>query len=162
MRNIIALALFCSTISCTSYQKLMMIPANRNHILRDSCDISVIHQLSDTLGAIGYHLAFEQSGLLEEMIKESACDYYASKVYPPREDSTIWLLTIRPVLTGKDEIMLGSLYTLFPRQDSTLVFKRRVKEYSQAEEFESGKYRVFTYTIENDTTLIVKSGAYIF
>ena len=67
-------------------------------------------------------------------------------------------MTIRPVQVGHDLIILGNLYTLNPNQDSIFIFERRVKEYSQNDDFESGKYVVFTYYIENDTTTIIRTG----
>ena len=68
------------------------------------------------------------------------------------------LMTIRQVLVGEDEIVIGNLFTFDLNQDSTFIFQRRVKEYSQMEEFESGKYVVFTYFVENDSTTIIKAG----
>ena len=65
---------------------------------------------------------------------------------------------IGAVSVGKDEIIVGSLYKLFPGNESDLVFERRIKEYTQKSEFESGKYLGLTYYIENDTTMIVKLG----
>jgi len=97
--------------------------------------------------------------LLGDLIEESECVYYSYRLYPPlNKDSAIWVMTIRPVLVGKDEIILGNLFTFDPNQDSTFIYQRRVKEYSQMEDFESGKYVVFTYFVENDTTTIIKAG----
>ena len=71
-------------------------------------------------------------------------------------------MTIRPATIGKNEIILGNLYTFYPKQDSTFIYLRRVKEYSQMKEFESGKYMVFTYFVKNETTTIVKKGISIY
>ena len=158
MKKIIAITILTSIFSCTPYQKLILIPANRNNILKDNCDVLVINQLRQSLDTIEYNKTLDQTRLIEDIITEFECEYYANKFYPPREDSTIWLMTIRPVIVGKDEIILGNLYTFYPKQDSTFIFQRRVKEYSQMKEFESGKYMVFTYFVENDTTTIVKTG----
>jgi len=158
MKKIIAITILTTIFSCTPFQKLILIPANLNNILQDSCDILVINQLSQSLDTIDYNKILDQTRLLEVIIDETECEYFANKLYPPREDSTIWLMTIRPAPVGKREIILGNLYTLHPKQDSTFIFQRRVKEYSQMKKFESGKYIVFTYFVENDTTTIVKTG----
>ena len=162
MKKIIAIIIITSIVSCTPYQKLILIPANRNNILKDSCDVLVINKLRQSLDTIEYNKNLDQTRLLEEIINECECDYYANKFYPPREDSTIWLMTIQPVIVGKDEIILGNLYTFYPKQDSTFIFQRRVKEYSQMKEFESGKYLVFTFFVDNDTTTMVKVGTSMF
>jgi hypothetical protein len=92
--------------------------------------------------------------LLNSIEKDSPCDYYTKKIYDPQQyDSAIWLFTIRPFQTGRGQIILGNLYTLYPGQDSMIVLERRVKEYSQTNEFERGKYIILTYYIENDTTI---------
>lgn len=161
MKQIILITVLASVFSCTPYQRLILMPANRNEILTDSCDLSVIYKLSQALDTIGSDESLEQTGLLDAIISESECEYFAHKLYPPGEDSTLWLLTIRPVTSGKDEIILGNLYTLHPKTDSSYIFQRRVKVYSQMKDFESGKYIVFTYTVLGDTTTMVKSGASI-
>ena len=158
MKKIIAITILTSIFSCTPYQKLILIPANRNNILKDNCDVLVINQLRQSLDTIEYNKTLDQTRLIEDIIAESECEYYTNKFYPPREDSSIWLLTIRPVIVGKDEIILGNLFTFYPKQDSTFTFQRRVKEYSQKVEFESGKYVVFTYFVENDSTTMIKVG----
>jgi hypothetical protein len=111
------------------------------------------------LDTIQYDSSIFQHVLLENLINDSKCEYYAYKFIPPYpNNSAIWLTTIRPATIGKNEIILGNIYTFDPDQDSTFIFKRRIKEYSQKTDFESGKYVVFTYFIENDTTTIVKLG----
>ncbi len=74
------------------------------------------------------------------------------------KDSVIWLRTIRPVKVGRAVIIIGNLYTLYPSNDPSLIFERRIKEYSQVDNFEGGKYIGFTYFLENDTTTIIKLG----
>jgi len=134
-------------------------PANLNYFLEDSCDVIVIKQLKLALDTFEHDITIDQTFLLENLIRESECEYYTNKIYPSlNNDSAIWLMTIRPVLVGKDEIILGNLYTFDPHQDSTFVFLRRVKKYSQMEDFESGKYILFTYFVENDTTTTAKAG----
>lgn len=154
----VAIAMVALVFSCSPVQKLVVLPANRNEILTDSCDISVMNQLRVSLDTIGYDHTEDQTRRLEAILNASDCRYYASEFYPPREDSSVWLLTIRPVMLGKEELILGNLYTFYPQQDSSIFFQRRIKEYSQTKEFESGKYVVFTYYIEEDTTTIVKKG----
>lgn len=158
MKKIIAITILALIFSCTPYQKLILIPASRNSILKDSCDILVINQLRRSLDTIKYYETLDQTRVLDEIVSDIEYNYYENKFYPPREDSTIWLMTIRPAIVGKDEIILGSLYTFYLEQDSTFIFQRRVKEYSQMKEFESGKYMVFTYFVDNDTTIIIKTG----
>jgi hypothetical protein len=162
MKKIIIITILASIFSCTPFQKLILIRANLDNFLKDSCDILVINRLSQSLDTIEYSTILDQNTLLEVIINETECEYFANKLYPPREDSTIWLMTIEPAHVGKGEIIIGNLYTLHPKQDSTFIFQRRVKEYSQMEKFESGKYIVFTYYIENDTTTIVKTGIGMF
>lgn len=159
MKKIIAITILTSILSCTPYQKLIFFPADRNAILMDSCDVSVLNRLRQSFDTIDFNRPVDQTGLMEKIIEESGCDYYATEFFPPRGDSTLWLMTIRPVTVDQDEIILGNLYTFHPRRDSTFVFQRRVKEYTQMKEFESGKYMVFTYFADNDTTVIVKVGA---
>ena len=159
MKKIIAIAILTLIFSCTPYQRMFLSPANLNNFLEDSCDVLVINQLKQVLDTIEYNKTLDQISLLEDLIEESECVYYSNRFYPPlNKDSAIWLMTIRPVQVGKDEIILGNLYTFDPNQDSTFTFQRRVKEYSQMEDFESGKYVVFTYFVENDTTTIIKAG----
>ena len=145
MKKIIAIAILTLIFSCTPYQRMFLSPANLNNFLEDSCDVLVINQLKQVLDTIEYNKTLDQISLLEDLIEESECVYYSNRFYPPlNKDSAIWLMTIRPVQVGKDEIILGNLYTFDPNQDSTFTFQRRVKEYSQMEDFESGKYVVFT------------------
>jgi len=159
MKKIIVLAVFVSFFSCTPYQRLFLNPANLHSVLEDSCDVMVITRLKQMLDTIQYDSNVDQNLLLEDLINDSDCEYYAFKFYPPHpEDSAIWLTTIRPVRVGKDEIILGNLYTFEPNQDSAFIFKRRMKGYSQKTDFERGKYVVFTYFVENDSTTIVKLG----
>lgn len=162
MKKIIALTILASIFSCTPFQKLILIPSNRNSILQDSCDVSMISRLRQTLDTIGYNQTLDYTKVMEEIMNDAECDYSASKLYPPREDSTVWIMTIRPVRVGKDEIILGNLYTLYPQHDSTFIFQRRLKEYSQMKEFESGKYVVFTYFEDHDSTTIIKAGRGLF
>ena len=159
MKKIIAISILILGFSCTPYQRIFLNSANRSTFLEDSCDIFVIKQLKLLLDAAGYYKVDEQTLLLEDLLNASECEYYVNRFYPASDqDSTIWLLSIRPISTGKDELIIGNLYTFDPDQDSAFIFQRRVKEYSQTEDFESGKYVVFTYLIENDTTIIVKAG----
>lgn len=162
MRNIIAIACLGLLFSCSPYQKMILLPVNRNMILKDSCDLLLIKQLNQSLDTIEYDQTQAQSKILEELIEESHCTYHATKVYPPHQDSSIWLVIIRPASLGKDDFILGSLYTIYPREGSTLNFKRRMKVYTQQEKFESGKYMVFSYSIKNDSTTIVKKGIGLF
>jgi len=158
MKKIIAVTVISSVFACTPYQKLIIAPAHRNTILMDSCDLSVIIQLRQSFDTINYNKTDDLTRNLEEIIGKWECDHYAYKFYPPREDSTLWLLMIRPATLNKDEIILGNLYTFHPNQGATFTFHRRIKKYSQKNSFESGKYLVFTYFIEDDTTTIVKKG----
>ena len=163
MKKTIAVAVFISFFSCTPYQRLFLSPANLNTVLEDSCDVIVISRLIQMLDTIQYDSTINQHYLLENLIEDVNCEYYAYKFFPSHpNDSAIWLTTIRPTIVGNDEIILGNIYTFDPNQDSTFIFKRRIKEYSQKTDFESGNYVVFTYFIENDTTTIVKLGKRIF
>jgi hypothetical protein len=163
MKKIIALALFISFFACTPYQRLFLSPANRHSVLEDSCDVIIITRLQQMLDTIQYDSIISQYHLFDNLIKDTDCEYYAYKLFPPHpNDSAIWLTTIRPAIVGKNEIILGNLYTFDPNQDSTFIFKRRIKEYSQKKDFESGNYVVFTYFIENDSTTIVKLGTRMF
>ena len=159
MKKVIAIVVFASLVSCTPYQRLFLSPANLHRVLEDSCDVSVITRLKQILDTTGYDTHINRYLLLEDLIKDSDCDYYAYKFYPPHpDDPDIWLTTIRPVQVGKNEIILGNIYTFEPDQDFAFIFKRRIKEYSQKKDFERGKYVVFTYFVENDSTTIVKLG----
>lgn len=158
MKKIITITILISIFSCTPFQRMIIIPANLNNFLEDSCDLLLVKQLKQSLDTIEYNKHIDQTRLLEELIKESECEYYANRLDPPHEDSSIWLMTIRPELVGKSELIIGNLFTFDPNQDSTFIFQRRVKEYSQKEDFETGKYVVFTYFLENDTTIIIKAG----
>jgi hypothetical protein len=163
MKKIITIAVFVAFVSCTPYQRLFLNKANLHSVLEDSCDVFVITRLKQILDTIEYEPIINQNLLLEDLINDSECEYYAYKLYPPHpNDSAIWLTTIRPLLVGKDKIILGNLYTFEPNQDSTFIFKRRIKEYSQKADFESGKYVVFTYFVKNDTTTIIKVGTRMF
>ena len=159
MKKIIAIAIFISFFSCTPYQRIFLSPTIRHTVLEDSCDVIVITRLKQLLDTIPYDSTIIQYHLFENLINDSECEYYAYKLIPPHpNDSAVWLTTIRPAIIGKNEIILGNIYTFDPNQDSTFIFKRRIKEYSQKTDFESGKYVIFTYFIENDSTTIVKLG----
>ena len=126
---------------------------SRNTFFEDSCDVHMISQLHKALDSPDNWTRQNPAMLLDSIEMKSPCDYYAKKMFHPQQnDTAIWLLTIRPFQTSREEIILGNLYTLYPGQDSMLVLERRVKEYSQTEDFERGKYMVFTYYIKNDTT----------
>lgn len=159
MKKIIAIAVFVSLFACTPYQRMFLSPAKLHGVLEDSCDVLVITRLKQILDTFGYDTIKNQNLLLEDLINDYDCEYYAYDFYPSHpEDSAIWLTTIRPVNLGKDEIILGNIYTFEPNQDSTFIFIRRMKGYSQKADFERGKYVVFTYFVENDTTMIIKAG----
>ncbi|MFO7671088.1 MAG: hypothetical protein R6W31_15630 [Bacteroidales bacterium] len=99
--------------------------------------------------------------LLDDIVFDSECNYFQKQVFPPRDlDSMVWFFTIRPIQVGKHEAKIGSLYTLFPDTGSAskLIIERRVKEYSQTEKFEMGKYMVMTYVIEDDTVSSINLG----
>ncbi len=162
MKTILTILMLAALVSCSPYQQLMIVPAKRNNILKDSCDLALVSRLRYALDTVSYDQTPVQSRLLEELIQESECEYYAHLFYPPRDDSSMWFLTIRPAMVGKEEIILGNLYTMYPGQDSVFVFHRRIKEYSQNKAFESGKYMGFTYFIENDSTAIIKTGISIY
>jgi hypothetical protein len=163
MKKIIAIVISISIFSCSPYQRMFLSPANLNSVLEDSCDMLTITSLKQLLDTIEFDNTTKQNELLEDLINDPECKHYTYKLFPPKpEDSTIWLTTIRPVLIGKDEIILGNLYTFKPNQDSIFIFQRRMKEYSQKADFESGKYVVFTYFVENDTTTIIKVGTRMF
>jgi len=152
MKKILTLALFLSFISCSPYLRIFVNQDSRNTFFEDSCDVRMINQLNDALDSTDYYTLQNPTTLLESIEMNSPCDYFTKKMYPAEQnDTTIWLFTIRPFQTGKKEIMLGNLYTLYPGQDSMLVLERRVKEYSQTEDFERGKYLILTYYIEDDT-----------
>ena len=144
--------------SCSPFQRMILNADNRNNFLEDSCDLQIITELKQSLDTIEYNKPLDQTRLLEDLINESECEYYAHELDPLHEDSAIWLMTIRPVLVGKDEIIVGNLFTFDHDQDSTFIFQRRVKEYSQKENFETGKYVVFTYFMENDAPVSIKAG----
>ena len=159
MKKIFFAGLMVLIVSCSPYQRMILNPANLNGVLEDSCDMLIINQLKQAMETTSYGEVPDQNLFQVEMFSESECTYYTSKLYPPRtSDSAIWLLTIRLESVGKKEIILGNLFTIQPEKESTYTIHRRMKEYSQTEEFESGKYMVFTYFIENDSTTIVKLG----
>lgn len=159
----ISLALALIIVSCTPYQRLMLVPSNRDALLTDTCDVRIISQLDHYIDSAGY-ASLNDPGSLPEKIGPDTCTYYLRELFSPvRNDSSIWLLTIRPAYAGKKEILVGNLYTLYPAEgDSMIAFERRIKEYSQTEKFESGKYLGFTYFVENDTTVIIKLGTRVF
>ena len=159
LKKIIAIAILFSIFSCTPYHRMLINPVNLNNFLEDSCDVLVVNHLKQILDTIEYDKTLDQTLLLEDFIKDSECEYYTNRIYPPfHKNSSIKLMTIRQVLVGEDEIVVGNLFTFDLNQDSTFIFQRRVKEYSQMEEFESGKYVVFTYFVKNDSTTIIKAG----
>jgi hypothetical protein len=159
IKKFFTLAFIVTTLSCSPYQRLIVNPTHLNSVLKDSCDLLVMKQLKYVLDTNEFYPDNQQDMDFKEMAINTDCRYDASRLYPPSIiDSAIWLMTIRPVTVGKDEIILGSLYTVDQMQDSVYVLHRRIKEYQQKKDFESGRYMVFTYFIENDSTSIVKLG----
>ena len=161
MKKVFALVILTSILACTPYQRMFLTPANLSTFLDDSCDVNVVSHLKQVIDTTEFWWKIlDPAILLEDVKTDPTCKYYSKEIFSPlHKDSTIWLLTIRPVQVGKDEIILGNLYTFNPNQDSIFIFERRVKEYSQNDDFESGKYLVFTYYVEDDTTTIVKTGS---
>jgi len=161
MKKIFVIVLQTTFFACTPYQRMFLAPANFSTFQDDSCDVNVISHLKQVIDTTEFWWRIHDHAiLLEDVGADPRCEYYSKELFSPlHKDSTIWLLTIRPVQVGKDVITLGNLYTFNPNQDSIFIFERRVKEYSQNDEFESGKYLVFTYYIEDDTTTIVKIGS---
>jgi hypothetical protein len=154
MKKTLIIALFLSCLSCSPYVRIFLSQESRSTFLEDSCDVHMIRQLHQVLDSTDIWTLQNPTMLLSNMVMDATCDYYTKKIYEPQEnDSAIWLFTIKPFLTGKEQIILGNLYTLYPAQDSVIVLERRVKEYSQTEDFERGKYIILTYYIENDTTI---------
>lgn len=161
MKKIIAIVILTTFFSCTPYQRMFLAPANLSTFIDDSCDVNVISHLKQVIDTTEFWWRIHDPAiLLEDVRPDPSCEYHSKKLISPlHKDSTIWLLTIRPVQVGKDEITLGNLYTFNPNQDSIFIFERRVKKYSQNDDFESGKYLVFTYYVEDDTTTVVKTGS---
>ena len=161
MKKVFALVILTTIYACTPYQRMFLTPANLSTFLDDSCDVNVVSHLKQVIDTTElWWKIHDPTILLEAAESEPSCEYYSKELFfPLHKDSTIWLLTIRPIQVGKDEIILGNLYTFNPNQDSLFVFERRVKEYSQSDDFESGKYLVFTYYVEDDSTTVVKTGS---
>ncbi len=164
MRKVLTLIILTSILSCTPFQRMFISPANLSTFRQDSCDVNVLSHLKQVIDTTEFWWKVQDPTTLLEVVEtDPICEYYAKKFLSPlHKDSTIWVLTIRPVQVGKNEIILGNLYTLEPNQDSGFVFLRRVKEYSQYDDFERGKYLVFTYYLEEDSTTIVKTGSRIY
>ena len=134
--------------SCSPYQRLVLNPSNLSEFLNDSCDLRLIQ-------AIGY----ESEISAYENENQDNCVYFTQRfMNAPEYDSSRWFLAIEPVLVGKDEIIVGNLYKIFPLNGSGLIYERRIKEYSQKKNFEGGKYMGFTYYVEDDSTKIIKLG----
>jgi len=163
MKKIIALAILGSFAACTPYQKLFLHKQYLKSVLEDSCDAMLINSLKKILDTVECDQIINQDLPLGEIINDSGCEFFTYQIFPPHtKDSVIWLTTIRPVVIGKDSISLGNIYTFEPEQDSSFIYQRRIKEYTQKADFESGKYMVFTYFVENDTINIIKVGKHIF
>lgn len=163
MKKIVTIGLLSALLSCTPYQRLFLNPAHLDSFLENSCDVEVIHQVKSVLDSTEYWTYENPDILLNHVHIDTACQYHLQRFFQPLEkDSAVWFLTIRTVHVGKDDIVLGNLYTFRPDQDTLLSFERRVKQYAQANEFESGKYVGFTYYMKNDSTSVVKTGTRIF
>lgn len=161
MSKLVIIVLATTILSCTPYQRLFINSEARADFWTDSCDISMLTQLDHKLDSVDYLSLEDPNTLLDELLISSECDYAHQKLFPPRQtDSTIWLFTIRPYQVRDDEVLVGSLYTLFRsvEQDSVLILERRVKAYSQSKEFERGKYVVLTYIINDESNASVKLG----
>ncbi len=159
MKKIIALGLLSTIMACSPYQKMFLSPANYSVFLENSCDLQLISHLKQIIDTTEYWECNDPSIFLKEVKKDSSCTYYSKELFPPlHKDSAIWLRTIRPVRIGQDELILGNLYTFIPNQDSIFILTRRVKEYTQNEDFESGTYMGFTYYIHDDSTTVIKTG----
>lgn len=163
MKKIMTIGLLSALLSCTPYQRLFINPAHLDSFLENSCDVEVIHQLKTVLDSTAYWTYEDPNVLLEHVDMDPACQYHLQRIFHPLEkDSAVWFLTIRTVQLGKDDIVLGNLYTFRPDQETLLSFERRVKQYTQTGEFESGKYVGFTYYVKDDSTSVVKTGTRIF
>ncbi len=163
MKKIVTIGLLSALLSCSPYQRLFLNPAHLDSFLENSCDVQVIHQLKNVLDTTQYWTYDDPDILLRHLYTDTTCQYHLQKIfYPVEKDSAVWFLTIRTVHVGKDDIILGNLYTFQPNQDTLLSFERRVRKYSQTDEFESGKYVGFTYYMKDDSTSVVKTGTRIF
>ncbi len=175
MKKAILFSIIAVIMGCTPYQRLFLPTGNLQSLLRDSCDIRTVNNIKQLLDTADYRLqenreadseeAMEDAmanavaDAMEDAVKDPSCEYLSGElIRPVYPDSSVWLLLIKPAQVGKDEIILGSLYTFPLNQDTIFRFILRVKEYSQHREFESGKYVVFNYTVENDSTTIVRTG----
>ena len=159
MKKTFTIAFLCSLLSCTPYQKLFLSPKYSNTFLEDSCDVHMIVQLKQILDSTEYWTLQNPTILLDDIKLDASCEYYLKKLYHPQDkDSAIWLLTISPYQVKRKEVVVGNLYTFYPNQDSFIILERRVKEYEQYGEFESGQYIVLTYVIENGTTNSIELG----
>ncbi len=175
MKKAILFSIIAVIMGCTPYQRLFLPTGNLQSFLRDSCDIQTVKNLKQLLDTADYRLHEDREAhpeeamedamanavadAMEDAMEDPFCKYLNGElIRPVYPDSSVWLLLIKPAQVGNDEIILGSLYTFPLNQDSVFRFIRRVKEYSQPREFESGKYVVFNYTIENDSTTIVRAG----
>ncbi len=161
MKKVFVFVILTAILACTPYQRMFLTPVNLSIFIDDNCDVNVVSHLKQVIDTTEFWWKIQDlTILLEDDRIDPTCEYYSKQLFSPlREDSTISLLTIRPVQVRKDEIILGNLYTFIPNQDSIFIFERRVKEYTQYEDFERGKYMVFTYYVENDTTTIVRIGS---
>ena len=159
MRRILSIALLATILSCTPYQRLILNPSNLNTLLNDSCDVEIMSQLKHMLDTTNNLEQKNPDILMGDFETDTCCEYYAKELFLSSDtDSAIWLRTIRPVKVGRAEILVGNLYTLYPTKDPSIIFERRIKEYSQSDNFEGGKYVGFTYFLENDSTTIIKLG----
>lgn len=122
----------------------------------------MVRQVKQALDSVAYSDIQDAAEAFDQITRNSKCDYYANVIYPPGDDQSVWLLTIRPIQDKGKEVILGNLYTFHYGKDSTFTYLRRVKEYSQKEEFESGKYVVFSYSVDDENTTIVKKGMGLF
>ena len=160
MKKIIAAVLLSLFMACTPSQNLFFHPAAIRGILNDTCDVRMIRDLKLIHDSLGYWPFNDTLVLPDEVVTVDSCKFHLKKYYyPPAEDSAILLLTIRPYQMGRNEVVIGSLYSLNQNQDSIFSLERRIKTYTQKDEFENGTYMRFTYYIENDTSTIVKLGS---
>ncbi|MEZ5072349.1 MAG: hypothetical protein R2751_15650 [Bacteroidales bacterium] len=156
-----SLAVLVLVSACSPFQRLLVNGDTRTEFLNDSCDITLLSHLHGEL-VRGEYLEMDDPTLVFDGIPlPLACDYSQKRMFPLRpNDSTVWVYTIKPYLVGEDEILVGSLYTLYPSADpdSEFALERRVKEYSQGKDFERGKYLLLSYRIEQDSIASIKLG----
>jgi len=133
---------------CKPYNRIMLHSDSIFGFVFDFCDFFYIGSIIDSLGYENFN---------DSIVEPEDC-FYVKKAYLGYNpsDSSETVVTVRPLLVGKDTVYIERLYSIDNRNDSILSIICRSGEYIQYPSAEPRDFITITWTIpKQDTTEVI-------